>query len=267
MKSKKKTALIIILSVLLICIIGAIIYFFPLVRIILKGGNEIPREELDSATQDYMAILESMNAQTGVSDNNNNSNSNNSNNNDNSNTQSDENSSSADSSNKSDTENSSSDDNSAVSEKSDSTSSADKNSSENNVQDNNNIQPEEKPVQTNPPKKDYSQFLGSWKGYFGTEMEPTYDVFEDLGFELISCDGQDIDYTFWLTCSGYTKKLDKTYGRIDDNNHINIIINGESAGLTLDLVFEDDGSIWGIVSNAHILDNPVTFPVLFFKKQ
>ena len=260
--SKKKSIIITVISVLLIIAAAGIIYFFPLIKLMIKGGNQIPKEELDSATQDYMAIIESMNAQTGTSDNSNSSS------NDNSNTQSNGNSSSADSADKSDAENSLSDDNSDVPEKSDGNSSADENSQVNDIPDNSTGQTEQKPVQTNPPEKDYSQFLGTWKGYFGTEMEPTYiGVFEDLGFELISCDGQDITYTFWLTCSGTTKKLDASYGRVDENNRLNIVINGNSARLTLDLVFEENGSVWGVVSNAYIMDQEVTFPVLFFQKQ
>lgn len=117
------------------------------------------------------------------------------------------------------------------------------------------------------PAKDYSAFIGKWKGYFGEEKEPTYmGLFEDLGFEIISCNGSDITYTFWLTGNGISKKLDNTTGKIDENNRLHIEIQGQRAELTFDLVLEDSENVWGVVSNASVLGQTITFPVLFFEK-
>lgn len=279
MKSKKKNIILIVVAVILVIAAGLVIYFMPMIKFVAKGGSEIPQQELDSATQDYLAIIESMNAQTGNPDNNNNnssadSKSNNGNNAGSADSQGNSVSDSSDLSSSENSENSVNSDNSSADNQTDSDNqdNNDENIDNNNNGDNNNNQSgnsdngnSQTPAET-VPSRDYSQFIGTWKGYFGTEMSPTYELFNDLGFELISTDGSEITYTFWLTCNGISKKLANTYGRIDDNGRLNIVINGEQAKLTLDLVFEEDGTLWGVVTNASILNNPITFPVLFFQK-
>lgn len=282
MKSKKKNIILIIVAVILVIVIGLVIYFMPMIKFVAKGGSEIPQQELDSATQDYLAIIESMNAQTGNPDGSNGDNSSADSKSDNGNNADPDNSHENVSSNGSDlsssAENSVNSDNSSP-DNQDSFDNQDNNNgsddNNNNGGDNNNNNNNQSansdngnsqaPAET-VPSRDYSQFIGTWKGYFGTEMSPTYELFNDLGFELISTNGSEITYTFWLTCNGISKKLANTYGKIDDNGRLNIVINGEQAKLTLDLVFEEDGSLWGVVTNASILNNPITFPVLFFQK-
>jgi len=279
MKSKKKNIILIVVAVILVIAAGLVIYFMPMIKFVAKGGSEIPQQELDSATQDYLAIIESMNAQTGNPDNNNNnssadSKSDNGNNAGSADSQGNSVSDSSDLSSSENSEDSVNSDSSSADNQTDSDNQDNNNENidNNNNSDNNNNQSgnsdngnSQTPAET-VPSRDYSQFIGTWKGYFGTEMSPTYELFNDLGFELISTDGSEITYTFWLTCNGISKKLANTYGRIDDNGRLNIVINGEQAKLTLDLVFEEDGTLWGVVTNASILNNPITFPVLFFQK-
>lgn len=272
-KSKKSMVIAAVITVFLIAAAGAVIYFMPAIKFMLRGGTEITPETVDSDTQNYMDIIASMNAQTSQpSDNDSLQNGSSQSESQNNSQSSDSPSvSSPDSQNNKSSESVGSDNNNSDSSTADGNSSDNKDIPDNNDNnnDNNNNNPDnnipETPAETQP-QRDYSQFIGTWKGYFGTEMSPTYELFNDLGFELISTDGSDVTYTFWLTCNGYSKKLDNTYGRIDDNGRLNIVIDGQDAGLTLDLVFEEDGSLWGIVSNAHILGNPVTFPVLLFQK-
>lgn len=278
-KSKKGKVIAAVTAVFLIAAAGAAVYFMPTIKFMLRGGTEITPETVDSDTQNYMDIIASMNAQTGLpSDDDSSQNSSSQSQNQNNSTSSDSSSASdSDSQNNTSSESVNSDNNKSENNTADGNSpdneniSDNNNNNDNNNNDNNNNNNNsdnnipETPAETQP-QRDYSQFIGTWKGYFGTEMSPTYELFNDLGFELISTDGSDITYTFWLTCNGYSKKLDSTYGRIDDNGRLNIVIDGQDAGLTLDLVFEENGSLWGVVSNAHILGNPVTFPVLFFQK-
>lgn len=276
-KSRKGKVIAAVVAVFLIAAVGAAIYFMPTIKFMLRGGTEITPETVDSDTQNYMDIIASMNAQTGQPSDDDSSQNGSSQSPKNQNNSSSSDSSSvspSDSQNNTSSEsvnstksNNNSDNNTADGNSPDNEDIPDNNDNNNNNGNNNNSDNNipETPAETQP-QRDYSQFIGTWKGYFGTEMSPTYELFNDLGFELISTDGSDITYTFWLTCNGYSKKLDSTYGRIDDNGRLNIVIDGQDAGLTLDLVFEEDGSLWGVVSNAHILGNPVTFPVLFFQK-
>ena len=279
-KSKKGKVIAAIVAVFLIAVCGAAVYFMPTIKFMLRGGTEITPETVDSDTKNYMDIIASMNAQTGQPSDDSSSTDSNSQQKPQNNNSSSENSSSAadnhssqppksDNSTASESANNNNNNNNSDNGNSSDNENIPDNNNDNNNNNNNNNNPDsnapEPPAETEP-QRDYSQFIGTWKGYFGTEMSPTYELFNDLGFELISTDGSDITYTFWLTCNGYSKKLDNTYGRIDDNGRLNIVIDGQDAGLTLDLVFEEDGSLWGVVSNAHILNNPVTFPVLFFQK-
>ena len=276
-KSRKGKVIAAVIAVFLIAAAGAAVYFMPTIKFMLRGGTEITPETVDSDTQNYMDIIASMNAQTGQPSDDDSSQNGSSQSPKNQNNSSSSDSSSvspSDSQNNTSSEsvnstksNNNSDNNTADGNSPDNEDIPDNNDNNNNNGNNNNSDNNipETPAETQP-QRDYSQFIGTWKGYFGTEMSPTYELFNDLGFELISTDGSDITYTFWLTCNGYSKKLDSTYGRIDDNGRLNIVIDGQDAGLTLDLVFEEDGSLWGVVSNAHILGNPVTFPVLFFQK-